>query len=310
MDPTTFRPAALQSYAKRAKQGRILRLSPAWVDRTFWVLIAAVVAAIAYVTIGKASEYASGPAVVRLDSRTEVPIKADGVIAAVLVKPGDRVDAGTPVVQLDETVQTAEFKSALREYDLELVNRLRDPASTAPPSIGTLQARLQLARSQLAERTLRAPAAGVVGDVRLRPGERVSAGDVALSLIRDDATFSLLAVLPGSYRPMLRPGMPMRFEVSGFEYAYQDLIIASLGDEVVGPAAVKRYLGQETADALLISGPVVLVSARIPARAFRSHDEVYNYYDGMQGRAEARVRTERLIISLIPALRALLPNGN
>ena len=308
--PTLFRPEAVRSHNRRVNQGRVLRLSPVWVAWTYWVLVGTVTVALLYVVVGSVHEYASGPAVIRLDSRTELPLKAEGVISAVLVKPGQRVAAGAVLVQLDETLQRAELASASHEYDLEMVKRLRDPSGAVSASFSALQARLDLVRYQLAERTLRAPTAGVIGDVRLRIGQRVSPGDVGLSLIRDDARFSLLAVLPGSYRPMLRPGMSMRFEVSGFQYAYQDLTIESLGDEVVGPNAVKRFLSQENADAMIVSGPVILVSARIPARTFRSRGELLNYYDGMQGRAEARVRTESLIVSLIPGLRALFPHGN
>lgn len=308
--PPLFRLEAVRSYNRRSVHGRLLQLSPIWVERTFWVLLGTLLTALVYVVFGTVNEYASGPAVVRLDSRTELPIKRDGVIAAILVKPGQRVAAGAVLVHLDETLGRAELASVLREYDLELVKRLRDPAGAAPATFSGLQARLELVRSQLAELTLRAPVAGVVGDVRLRPGQRVSSGDIGLSIVRDDASFSLLAVLPGSYRPMLRRGLSMRFEVAGFEYAYQDLMIESLGDEVVGPGAVKRFLSQENADAISVSGPVILVSARIPSRTFRSRGEDFNYYDGMQGRAEARVRTESLIVSLVPGLRALLPHGN
>jgi multidrug efflux pump subunit AcrA (membrane-fusion protein) len=309
-DAPLFREEALRNRNLRLSAGEVLRLSPLWIERTFWVLVAALLTSLVYAVVGTVNEYAAGPAVVRLDARADLVAKAEGVIDGVLVKPGQHVAEGALLVRFDDAVQQGELASVSREYELELAKRLRDPPAAAPLSFGQLRARQELARGRLAERSLRAPVSGVVGDVRVRPGQHVNPGDVVLSLVRDDATFSLVAMLPGSYRPLLRRGMPLRFEIAGFQYAYQDLEIDALGDEIVGPAEVKRFLSQENADALSVTGPVVLVSARLPARTFTSSGDRFNYYDGMQGRAEARVRADSLIVSFIPALRSLYAHGN
>ena len=127
-----------------------------------------------------------------------------------------------------------------------------------------------------------------------------------LSIVGDGAQLTVIAMLPGSDRPLLRPGAPLRLELAGFRYAYIDLVIESIGDEVVGPAEVKRFLGADIADAVPVGGPVVLVRARLPAATFRQRGRELRYYDGMLGTVEARLRSESILVTLIPGLRGVL----
>ena len=77
----------------------------------------------------------------------------------------------------------------------------------------------------------------------------------------------MVAFLPGEDRPLLKRGMPLRLEVQGYRYAYQQLTVDSVGDEVVGPAEARRYLGDEIADAVQFTGPVVKVEAHLAVAA-------------------------------------------
>ena len=115
----------------------------------------------------------------------------------------------------------------------------------------------------------------------------------------------MIAFLPGHYRPQLKPGARLKLELRGYPYAYQHLVIESIGDEIVGPEEVRRFLGKEIADTVPIAGPVVLVKARIRGRTFVASNKRFNFFDGMQGMAEVRVRTEPIIVSLIPGLAPL-----
>ena len=67
--------------------------------------------------------------------------------------------------------------------------------------------------------------------------------------------------------------MPLRLEIQGYRYAYQHLTVDSVGDEVVGPAEARRYLGDEIADAVQFAGPVVRVEAHLPFRHLRGGGE-------------------------------------
>ena len=73
----------------------------------------------------------------------------------------------------------------------------------------------------------------------------------------------------------------------------------------MGPSEMRRYVGPELADALHLSGPMVVATATLPSATFVDDGRSYHYYDGMTGWAEARVRSETLLLSLFPILKVL-----
>jgi membrane fusion protein (multidrug efflux system) len=145
----------------------------------------------------------------------------------------------------------------------------------------------------------------VVNDLRVRPAQYVLPGESVASLLDENAHVSLIALLPGSSRPFLRPGKPLRVELDGFQYEYRELTIDYVSDQIVGPAEVRRYLGREISDALTLGGPQVLVRARLAAPTFTRGGETFNYVDGMTARAEARLRAESILVMLVPGLKGL-----
>ena len=64
-------------------------------------------------------------------------------------------------------------------------------------------------------------------------------------------------------------------------------------------------LGAEVADSLHLVGPVVVVHGRLATPEFVVDGKTYRYHDGMLATAEVPVRTERIIVALLPALRRL-----
>ena len=300
-----FRKEAIAHYAGTRTEGEILRLTPRWTAWTFGLLVAVFVAAVLYAILGTMDEYATGIALVRVDGRAELTARQAGIVAGVEVEPGQRVAAGQILVRFHGDV--AELERLDQEFDLQLMKTLANPADEAArQSLTSLRAARELARARLEEKLLRAPDAGVVSDVRIRSGQSLAAGDPVLSIITSDANFRVTAVLPGQYRPRLRVGMPLRIEMTGYHYAYREITIESIGDEVVGPAEIRRTLGPELGDTLPIDGPVVLVTARLPSRTFTAQGREYAYFEGMQGRAEARVDSESIAAALVPGLKAIL----
>ena len=219
------------------------------------------------------------------------------------------MQAGQVLVRMHSAGETAELESAERELSDQLAKLLRDPGDqTAREAMVSLRARRDLARASLERQTLRAPYAASVGDVRLRPGQLVDPGMPLLTLLRDDSGARLTALLPGRYRPLLARGKPLRFIADGFPRAIHKLEIERVGDQVVGPAEALRYLGRD-ADAVVLDGPVVLVRARLPNRAFRSEGATYRFHHGMQGRAETAVRSDSIAFTFIPGLRLMWSDG-
>jgi membrane fusion protein, multidrug efflux system len=114
-----------------------------------------------------------------------------------------------------------------------------------------------------------------------------------------------VALLPGHYLPQLRPGMRMRLELPGHPYVYQWLVLDSAAAEVIGPAEARRLLGPVAGDAVPLEGPLAVVTAPLSSPTFEVAGQTYAFRDGMPSRAEVRVRSERLLFALLPALKSL-----
>jgi membrane fusion protein (multidrug efflux system) len=269
------------------------------------------VATIAWGWFGRVSEYATGPAVVRVDGRRDVTAKMAATVASVMVRPGEHVTAGQPLVQFHVDEESAELDRIRHEFDLQLIRVLRDPLDqTGRQALGSLRAQRELATARLEQRLVRAPVDGVASDVRIRPGQHLAAGELLLNIVPEDASLSLVALMPGRYRPMLKRAMPLRFEISGYRYEYRETEIDSVSSEIIGPAEAKRFLGADVADTMDLGEPVVLVHARLPSHHFASGGEVFDYFEGLHVQAQARVRSEPLLLRAFPALRELWRHGS
>ncbi|MFE8599015.1 efflux RND transporter periplasmic adaptor subunit [Archangium violaceum] len=310
--PSIFRKEALEYYQHyRRQEGDVLQLAPGWTRWTYAVLMVMLGVALLVCVIGTVSEYASGSAVVRIERRTEVTTPAGGVVASVLVQPGQRVEAGQLLVTLQSEEERNTFTRVQHELELNLVRYMRDLTDqSARLALTTLRAEQELAQARVEARSLRAPVSGVVGDLRIQPGQFLTAGTPVASLVEDDAPVFLLAFLPGYYRPFLKPGMPVRVELDGFHYDYREVLIESVGDQIIGPTELKRYLGPDLGDAVKVDGPIVLVRARIPSRTFTHDGRVLDFFDGMPARAEVAVRSEPILLTLLPGLKALFPHDD
>lgn len=302
-----FREEALRHHEGSRDEGDVLRVSPKWTRWTYQVLLALLVAAALYSVLGTIPEYASGPAVVKVEGRSDLATETPGLVASVDVQPGQRVEAGQPLVSFLSQEETASLERIQREFELQLVRVLQDPADeSARQALTSLRAERELAQARQQARTLRAPHAGVVSTLRVRPGQYVNPGENVVSVVGDDVNVTLVALLPGGYRPRLEPGKPLRIELKGFTHEYQTFEIDSVGDQIIGPSEVRRYLGADSADAIDLSGPMVVVRARIPSPTFTIKGRTFNYFDGMLAQADARVRTERILVTLIPGLKGAL----
>lgn len=299
-----FRKEALDAHLGSRGEGEVLRLAPRWAGWTFGLLVTAFIFALAYSIVGTVDEYASGIGIVRVQGRREMTARLTGTVSAVEAQPGQRVKAGQVLARFhgDE----AELERLSREYDLQLVKVLDAPTDQAARArLTEIRSAREQARAQVDERLIKAPVDGVVSDVRVQPGKLIEAGSTVLSLVPDDARFEIIAVLPGNYRPRLKPGMPLRLQMMGFAHSYSEVLINSIGDQVVGPAEIRRFLPTELADTLPIQGPVVLVTAQLPSQTFEAEGKTYDYFDGMQGVAEARIQSKSILVTLLPGLEAV-----
>ena len=99
----------------------------------------------------------------------------------------------------------------------------------------------------------------------------------------------------------------IRFALDGYAYEYHDLTVESVGEGVVGPSEVRRFLGQEIFDSVrMTNGAKVLLTARLGSRTFTSEGRTYAFFDGLTGSVDVRVRDEPIIVTLLPFLKAVI----
>jgi multidrug efflux pump subunit AcrA (membrane-fusion protein) len=297
-EPQLYRHEAVESHARRHLSGDVIRIVPGWVPEAYVSVVLFVLAAVAYAVLGRIDHYSTGPAVVRIVGRTELTASTPGTIAEVMVAAGDEVEAGAILVRLYEPEPAGDRLQ--REFDGALRDHLRDEDDAAAgQTLRGVRSQLEQADDRRESLLVRAPHAAVVGDMRVRVGQAVSPGDIVASLVAAADELQLVAILPGSDRPMLARGMPLRVEIRGFPHAYDDLVIDTVAQEIVGPAELQRMLGP-VAEGLGDTGAAVVVRARLRSTGFVADRGTFAYYDGMLATAHVRLRRQRVLDVLIP----------
>jgi multidrug efflux pump subunit AcrA (membrane-fusion protein) len=309
--PDLFRDEAMRHRGNsRRGVGGVIRFAPAWTERVYWLLSATVLAALIGSAIATLHEYASGPAVIRIEGHVELRAPAAGVVDAIDVRLGQRVRKGALLLRLHAVAEAAELSRTRQEFEAQLVRMLRNPGDVAArQALAQLRGQLESAEARVADRLVVASQDGVLSDLRVRVGQSVAPGDLMATLIGDDSRLTVVALLPGSARPQLRAGMPLRLELTGYRYAFQAATIESISNAVVGPAEARRYLGSEVGDAVHLDGPLTVVVARLPERQFTVDARALDYYEGMSATASARLRRRPLISLLAPWLRPLVSHA-
>jgi hypothetical protein len=129
------------------------------------------------------------------------------------------------------------------------------------------------------------------------------AGPALVLVDKAGETASVLVLLPGHARPLVQVGLPLQLTLDGYPYAYQTMTITEVDDHIVGPQEVERRLGPTQAGLLRAEGSVVMVRAQTATPVFAADGRTLPYYTGMQGRAEVRTGSERILFLLLPGLR-------
>jgi membrane fusion protein (multidrug efflux system) len=222
--------------------------------------------------IGKINEYASGPAVIRARDRVSVTAKAPERVYSVEVSAGDRVEAGDLLVRLDGAIGPT---TARGNTDQVL-----------------------------------APRSGIVGEIRVRSGQFVNPGDQVVNIVKEQAGYELVAFLPGSYAQQLRPGMPMRVKLHGDSRSHETMRIDSVSPRFPVLREAARYAGIEDSTGSEVPGPVVMVRSLLDSAKLTGGAGSNSYLDGMTGEVDVRIRSEPIIICVLPALKKILRMRN
>jgi RND family efflux transporter MFP subunit len=182
--------------------------------------------------IEDASEFIS---TVRSLHSTTVQPQVEGRVTKIFVKSGDVVKLGTPMLQLDgekqsETVRNLQSLRTAREADVTYwtsqVARLQtlvtagaisqNELDTATHSLDAAKANLSSLQAQVREGTVQldyyhvtAPAAGVVGDLAVREGDRVTTSTM-ITTIDDKSGLEAYIQVPIDRAPDAKLGLPVQ----------------------------------------------------------------------------------------------------
>jgi len=149
------------------------------------------------------------------------------LITRVLFTDGQRVAAGTPLVELQSNEQDAgviearaNVAQAERAYERyrQLAERGVAPrvmAEDAETALATARASLAAAQARLGDRVIRAPFAGVIGLTSVTPGTYVSPGAVIATLDDTDVVRVDFPV-PERYLGVLRTGTPLTATIDAY----------------------------------------------------------------------------------------------
>jgi RND family efflux transporter MFP subunit len=174
-------------------------------------------------------------ATIRSIRSSTVQPEVEGVVTRIFVKSGDRVALGAPLVQIkpdkqEATVRSTEANRAATEADVQYwtqqVKRLealvtagaisRQEFEQAQNSLRTAQARLSALNAQVNEQQVElqyyrvaAPQAGVVGDISIRQGDRVTKATM-ITTIDDNSALEAYIQVPIDRSPDLRLGLPVQ----------------------------------------------------------------------------------------------------
>ena len=299
-----FREEAVEAHARGfAEKGKLLQTEPGWSKWTWRTLVSGFLAAVLFSIFFRMHDYASGSAVVQVGRKVDVTSPLSAPVISVQVEPGQEVAAGEPLVLLYGAPEASEMETLEREFEQRMRQRLADPGDPAvEASLVAARTSLERARDRLAERMVRAPVDGWVGDVRIRPGRHLVTGELVMSIIADTDQRTVVGLIPGRFGPQLAAGQPIRLTLDGYSDLSFELEARAVGEELIGPEQVDRSLRGAIAGTVLTSGPVVLVEASLPSESFSDGRRNWVFRDGMLGRMEIRVRSQPIIFHLMPGL--------
>jgi len=295
-----FRPEALaERRGVTAAPGRLVTTARTWMRWAYPTLIGLVAAVIVAAAVIQVPTYSTGVSIITIEGE-QVTSPVPGTVAEVLVAPGAHVAAGDPVLRLRALDEDAQLAAAETDYRNALATFLTTPGDDgARNALATIATRRQHAKAIVDGRTLRASSAGIVGDIRVRPGQLVAPGAPILK-ISPSADLSAVALMPGFDRPRLKVGMTLQIELPGYHKKREEAVIDTIGSQVIGPEEARKSLGDPIGDALPVTGSVVIVRAHLTARTFEASGREYEFHDGMLGKAEVKVDHESLLRVLLP----------
>lgn len=166
----------------------------------------------------------------RIEAQQAIELRPDeqGRITEIMFREGQYVEAGTPLVKVDDAMLKAQTERAKADRDLstqqlERVRRLRAQNAAAPADLEraeaaarSAEAGLALLELQIARTTVRAPFSGAIGQRFVSVGDYVTTQSRLLTLQTVNPQRAVIEV-PERYTAQLRLGQIIEFTVAAQE---------------------------------------------------------------------------------------------
>jgi len=201
---------------------------------------------------------------------TTIQPQVEGFLTDIPVKSGDHVKPGDLLMQIDSKLLEAAIASqiavrAAREIDVAFAkqeaarakslldsgagsqqdyDRATNAQKAAEAQIRTIDEQIRQQRTDLAYYRVTAPTAGVVGDVPVRLGDRVTKSTL-LTTLDDNSGLEVYVSVPVQQAPQLRVGLPVRLLDDSGGVISQERItfISSSVDDSTQTVLVKTAVG-------------------------------------------------------------------
>jgi RND family efflux transporter MFP subunit len=159
--------------------------------------------------IGDAEFSPSIVAVSQLSTVTDVALRpqVDGRVVQILVSQGQRVEAGQPILVLDNAQQTAELEAARAEARRDAVNAQRYTFLQEQGAVSarerdyyvtqaiTSRDQARVREAELAYKVVRAPISGFIGNLStVQVGDVLSAGEAFTGIVDNSRIYTLIDV--------------------------------------------------------------------------------------------------------------------
>jgi RND family efflux transporter MFP subunit len=234
------------------------------------------------IAVAALAELRSGPSISgSLQPRTEARVRAEvgGPVQRTFADEGQRVRRGALLARLDDAavrdaylsaqsaVRSAETSLQNAQRNLERSTRLEQAgalpereletaqlnATNAEGALADARARLASAAKQLGQTVVRAPITGVVSEREVDAGDVVTVGAELFRLV-DLGSLRLEGSVPTSEIDRLKVGMPVEFDVSGYERRFTGRIerINPTVDQTTGQ--VRLYVAIPNEGESLVAG--------------------------------------------------------
>jgi RND family efflux transporter MFP subunit len=224
--------------------------------------------------IEQASEFVG---IVKSRRSTTVQPQVEGFVTRILVRSGDHVRPGTPLMQIDPSLQRAALASldsqrvsraaALRyaEQEAARTKTLFDAGASsqaemdqAQTALSTARALLEAAEAQVRQQRVSldyhlvsSPTTGVVGDIPVRVGDSVTRSTM-LTTIDQNAGLEVYVNVPVQAAANLRLGLPVRLlddagrEITSTALSFVSPSVDARSQSVLAKATLERPAGLRT----------------------------------------------------------------